>query len=793
MLVQWMWLVYGPALILRVRKGRSMRGMQKCTGLFLAGILLVLVAFSESGATHKSKKPITQKTIQKSSEIIQSPKVEEEGLSLEELDKEYERVKKELDKKHQAVREKLKKKSADTKEIKEPVKSTAEPKTLETVPSTTVVEIEEDEDSPATVLEEVFVTATKEKEVLKDIAGEVGIIKSETIENTTANSLHEVLKFMPGVTVQQRFGTDDVNISIRGSGIRQSFGVRGIQVLVDGIPLTEPDGQTRLDLIDLATIERIEVVKGPASTIYGGNSTGGVVNLITKKGAPNSGMNGETAVWGGSFGYYKGYASAYGGEGKHKYFAGFSHSQKGGFRNHSQTDGQRFNANMQYKINEKSDLQFFLAAGQINLLLPGALTLNQMKSNPQQANTTAVARRANRFDDRFRLGIMYKNQITDDLQASVSGYWDWRQLEHIPVFQFLEISRIGAGDDVRFTYTRNLLGYDNKLIVGSSFQHQSTRENDYAVVNGDRGALVADEDSFLNHFGIYAQDQFFINRDLSVTGGVRYSRFEFGLEDHFFADGNQSNEVIFEKATPRIGVNWTPIKDINLFANYSTAFQTPTLSEITSGAGGGFINLQPETVNNYEVGSRGNFVVAGMPASFEVTYFRMYFHNKILPRRIGFLTTFVNAGDTLHEGVSAGLGLDVTRHLNTQLSYTYSDFRFTSGQFENNKVPGQTPHQFLGAMYYKFFLPQKTTLSLGGEFRYSHVFHVDDSNFFTNQTWSTVTLKAKYKSGRFGAQLVADNITDEIYSDAVSINSNNGQFFNPADGLSVTGNVSWDF
>ena len=241
----------------------------------------------------------------------------------------------------------------------------------------------EEDEGQVKVLKEVFVTATKEEETLKDIAGDVGVIKKDVIDNTTANGLHEVLKFMPGVTVQNRFGTDDVNISIRGSGIRQGFGVRGIQVLVDGIPLTEPDGQTRLDLIDMATIERIEVVKGPASTIYGGNSSGGVVNLITKKGKPGSGFNSEQRFWLGSYGYGKGYVSAYGSEGRIRYFAGLSHTNNDGFRDHSDTDGQKFNANMEIAPNDKSRLQFFIAAGTVDILIPGRLDQGSNGSESQ--------------------------------------------------------------------------------------------------------------------------------------------------------------------------------------------------------------------------------------------------------------------------------------------------------------------------------------------------------------------------------------------------------------------------
>lgn len=651
------------------------------------------------------------------------------------------------------------------------------------------------------VLKEVFVTATKEEETLKDIAGEVGVIKKDVIDNTTGNGLHEVLKFMPGVTVQNRFGTDDVNISIRGSGIRQGFGVRGIQVLVDGIPLTEPDGQTRLDLIDMATIERIEVVKGPASTIYGGNSSGGVVNLITKKGKPGSGFNSEQRFWLGSYGYSKGYVSAYGSEGRIRYFAGLSHTNNDGFRDHSDTDGQKFNANMEIVPNDKSRLQFFIAAGTVDILIPGGLTRAQMDQNPKQANFTAVDRGADRNDDRFRLGIMYENQLFAHLKATVSGYWDWRQLEHIPVFRFLDISRVGTGGDFRILYDQPIAGFGNKLIAGVSLQYQSQRENDFGPTTGGtgaRGPLVANEKQFLNNYGVYIQDQFFVTSDISVTAGIRYSNYTFELQDLFLTDpsGDDSGSVHFDRFTPRIGINWTPIKDISLFANYSTAFQTPTLSELTSGGGTGFIGLNPEKIENYEVGSRGNFSLFGLPAAFELTLFRMDIKDKILSSNSGFpffITTFRNSGDTRHQGISAGLGVDITRSLNAQVSYTYSNFKFVEGPFKGRRVPGQTPHQVLLALYYKLFLHGDSFFRTGVEFRHSDDYFVNDTNANRNGDWSTVALKAEYKRGQFGAGLVVDNLTDEIYSDAVTINSGSGNFFNPANGLTVTGNVSWKF
>jgi len=714
-------------------------------------------------------------------------------MTLEGLDEEYEKLKLDLEEKYKAARERLK---SGNNEAEPPLPDSQIPVYIaESKVGLSAAAPVDSDNGDVKMLDEVFISASKEEETLKDIPGGVGIIKKETIDRTTSQGLHEVLKFIPGVTVQNRFGTDDVNISIRGSGIRQSFGVRGIQVLVDGIPLTEPDGQTRLDLIDMQAIERIEVVKGPATTVYGGNASGGVINLITKKGKPNSGFNAETKFWAGSYGYAKGYGSIYGGEGNHTYHASFSHFQKDGYRAHAATDGQKVNVSSEWQLDEKSRLQLLLSAGTVNILIPGSLTMSQMINNPKQPQGLALQRDSNRFDDRFRLGILYQKQLSTYLQATATGYWDWRQLEHVPTFIFLEISRIGSGGDLRFLYNRPVFGFANKLIFGSSYQYQSQKENDYTPLPGNvRGMLLADEDQFASHFGAYIQDQFFITKDLSVTAGIRYSNIVYDLDDHFTAPlPGQSGDEDYERFNPRIGINWSPIKDIMIFANHSTAFQTPTLSEVTSGLSGGFNGLQPERVKNYEIGSRGNFSLFGMKSAYEITYFRMDFDNKILASRTGFVTTFRNAGSTNHEGVELGLGVDVTRSLNAQLTYTYSDFKFTSGQFNGNYVPGQSPHQIVAALYYKFFLKGKAKLTTGVEYRYSDSFAVNDLNDSINPNWYTLALKMNYENKKFGASLVVDNLTDVTYSDAVSINSSLGNFYNPADGLTVTGSVSWKF
>lgn len=734
----------------------------------------------------------------KSEVVFAGLDTESSSNSVEDLDEEYQSLKRQLEKNYQRKKQELLKNTYSGKN--KISKSRTKPKTRfaqSSQDSSRVVNIASNAESGGLVLDEVFITANQEEELLRDIPNSVAIIKKEKIENTTTLGLHEILKSVPGLTVQNRAGSDDVNITVRGSGIRQTFGIRGVVILVDGITMTEPDGQSRIDLIDLATIERVEVIKGAGANIYGGNATGGVINLITKRGKPGSGVNAETRAWAGSYGYAKGFGSVYGGSEEVNYFLGFSHTRKDGFRNHSETDGERFNGNLEWKINDKSLVRFLASAGSVSILSPGGLTVNQMLQDPQQARASNIQKGNNRFDDRFRFGSLYENQLTDDLQLTMTGYWDWRQLDHIP-FQsrFTEIDRSGTGGDIRLKYTRPIAGFKNQLIVGTSIQYQVTDNQEYGVNDGgSRGSLTNDEDTFLTHSGVYIQDRFSLTNNLSVTGGIRYSRFAFDLEDHFLGDASGDDSEVFDldKFTPKIGVNWAPTKKVSLFANYSEAFQVPTISEATSGTGSGFNGLKPEKIDSYEVGTRGNFSLLGLPAVFEVTYFNMLYKNKIIGETVGFVTTSKNKGTTRHEGFEVGLNTDITPNLNSQVSYTFSNFNFIAGDFDGFKVPGQTPHQIYADMNYTFHLPKNATLTAGAEFRYSGAYFVDDSNTAENDNWSTVGLKMGYKRGKLGANLVLDNLTDETYSDAITINASGGRYFNPADGRSVIGSLSWKF
>lgn len=626
---------------------------------------------------------------------------------------------------------------------------------------------------------EVVVTASKVEEPLADVPASVTTLKREAIEEARSLSLDAALDRIPGLQNQNVFGSDDVRISIRGAGIRSNFGVRSLIVTLDGIPLTEADGQTRLDMIDLNAVERIEVVRGPASTIYGGNAVGGVINLISRQGA--KGFQADLQGEAGSFGFHKEYVSASGGGDAYDYFFSASHTAREGYRDHSDTRGERVHFNARMALDDKSDVRFLVGYANVDIHMPGPLTEAQMEDDPRQARAANVTNDWGRFDDRLRVAALYTREVLDVLDVGATVFFDHRDLDH-PIFQFLEINRLEAGGDLRGHLKAPLFGRAHSLIGGLSFQFQEMDEQDYANVGGHRGALAADEDARVRNFGVYLQDELSILEDLKLTGGVRWSRITFELDDHFLSDGDQSDRIGFREVSPRLGLAWIPAEGVTLFGNVATGFETATLSEQTSGASGGFVGLDPQKVVSFELGSRGEFKLVDRPVRYEAAVYRMKFRDEIIPITVGFTTTFQNAARTVHDGAELALGIDLVEGLAFYAAYTFSDFEFTEGPSDGNEVPGVPRHQIFSSLEWRLPVPDPWgRLSAALEARRVEEFFVDDANTVENDAYTTLGLRLSHRWESFGAFFQVENLTDEEYSEFVQINGSFNQFFHPAD------------
>src|SRR5690606_19786782 len=224
-----------------------------------------------------------------------------------------------------------------------------------------------------TELAPVVVTATRDARSLADVPAAVPVADSTVINAGRTAGLHEVLRYAPGVQANSRYGLDDVNISIRGSGIRSSFGVRGVAVVLDGVPITEPDGQTRLDLVELAAARQVEVLRGPASALYGGAASGGAVNIISRNGAESQGLTARAL--GGTYGFRK-YDASYGtgfGAGRGSVLASGAWTDSDGFRAHNADRIWRLNLRSEYALADQSGVALEASTSDLDMKIPGNL------------------------------------------------------------------------------------------------------------------------------------------------------------------------------------------------------------------------------------------------------------------------------------------------------------------------------------------------------------------------------------------------------------------------------------
>lgn len=209
---------------------------------------------------------------------------------------------------------------------------------------------------------------------------------------------------------------------------------------------------------------------------------------------------------------------------------------------------------------------------------------------------------------------------------------------------------------------------------------------------------------------------------------------------------------------------------------------------------GGFIGLDAEKVTNYEIGLRGGFSIFDRKATYEASLFRMKFRDKIIPRTVGFTTTFENAGETEHDGLELGLGLEVWSDLNFSLAYTLSDFEFTDGRFDGNELPGVPENQIFAAMEYEHEFPDNAgRIGASIEARWSDGYFVDDSNTEENASYTTLNLKLNYGWKALNTFFEVENLTYEEFNSFVAINGSGGQFFFPADERPFIGGVTFRF
>ena len=649
--------------------------------------------------------------------------------------------------------------------------------------------------------ETLVVTATRIEKSVYDIPAAIDAVSGDELRTHRPNvDLSEGIGRVPGIVVQNRYNyAQDLQVSSRGFGARASFGVRGVRLLQDDIPLTMPDGQGQTALFDLDGANRIEVLRGPFAALYG-NSSGGVIHLLSaleskKPEFRASGTNDENGTWRGAVNFA-------GALGPTDFSGNLARFDTDGFRDHSAAQRDTANLWLRYRPDEASTLTFLGSAlDQPDTQDPLGLTQEQLDADPTQAGLGAVEFNTRKSIRHLQGGLTYVRQFSERDSVRALGYFGDREVE-----QFLanpsdaitgsggvvDLDRKFGGTGLRWNHAGTLAGAPYEVTLGAEYDRMEERRKGYVNVLGERGDLRRDEDDVVYSFDQYVIGSWKPTERWQLAGGLRRSEVRFESTDYFIVDTNpdDSGSREFESTQPVAGVLFQATPAIGLFASIGEGFETPTFSELAyrpDGSPGMNFALESADSTNLEAGVK---IRLGEHSHLNATLFRSDTDDDIVtgPAPFPGRNTFVNAERTRREGAEFAASTAVLDSaLTLDLAYTYTRARFEefvnfSGlDLSGNQLPGVPEHSVYGAFVWRH---AASGFSAGAEARWADKVYADDINSAFAESYVVFNVHAGFRQhiGRWQLEefLRIDNVADENYVGSVVVNAVNGRFFEPA-------------
>jgi iron complex outermembrane receptor protein len=651
-------------------------------------------------------------------------------------------------------------------------------------------------------LPELNVTVTRSAEPLQKVPYAVGVLNRDDLQRGQQTlGIDEALNNLPGVVVSNRYNFSlDQRISIRGFGSRSNFGVRGLKILLDGVPQTLPDGQSQLTNIDFATIDRAEVLRGASSSLYG-NASGGVISFQTQQAAPGPFAQ-SVRVQGGSGerdgdDFYKWQTWTSGRSGHVSGTLSLSQFKADGFRQHSAAEFRQLNTGLDYAISGSTLARLRLSlADNPEAQNPGALTLAEYLANPDSAASNNIRREADKDAQQHQLalGLRHFDDAGNEYEATIFGLI--RDLAN-PLAAppdinpgptagtYVAIDRAVGG--ARLSASRRLGGAETSPRVNAGADVQLMRDDRQNFVHN---AGVPTADVFLDQLekiteiGPFAQVQWSPNEKLLISTGLRYDWVRFDLDDRYTGDGfDDSGARTMSALSGNVGASWTFDTRFIPYVNVSTAFETPTTTELVNqpdGSGGFNPELGPQRAVNYELGARGQ---PGQGISYSVAVFLGRVSDAIVQQsEVGGRAFFRNAGKTHNDGAEVGLTISPLSAVRLSAAYTYARYRFSGDSLDGNRLPGVPEHFWR--------LGVRTVLPAGFYADADHTISTsvaaDDANTIIVPAWGAgVTNLRLGWSGNTGNLRLApflglNNLWDRRYIGSVTLNGVGGRVIEPA-------------
>ncbi|HYP81226.1 MAG TPA: TonB-dependent receptor [Steroidobacteraceae bacterium] len=675
-------------------------------------------------------------------------------------------------------------------------------------------------------LDTIEVSATRLRSVQDiDVPASVTTVQLESNRNRAQVNVTEGLAGIPGVTALDRQNyAQDTQLSIRGFGARSTFGVRSLRIYADGIPASMPDGQGQLSHFSMLAGERMQVMRGPFSALYG-NSSGGVVQMWSSPGTED----GPTRVRGsyGSFDARSLGAQTLGAVGPVNYNLAASRFETDGYRDHSAAQRDVINARIGFDTGASRDL--YLVGNYLDTpeaLDPLGLSRADWNANPRQVVPVATQFNTRKSAEQLQGGVVFEQRFAGTQSVHAMGYVGNRKINQVlgipvnvqanPLHSggVVDLDNDYRGVDLRWSAHGALFGRPFEATAGVNFDEQDQLRRGYENFQGStlgvQGKLRRNEDNNVGNADQFAQVWWQFADRWSLLAGVRHSEVNFKSEDHYIVGTNpdDSGSRDYDDTTPVAGLMYRPSDSLRLYFSAGQGFETPTFNELSyrsDGQAGLALNLEPVRSDNYELGAKWH-LPAGM--QLEAALFRANTKDELaVARNTGGRSSYRNIDSARRQGFEAAAAMPLSHSLQLELSYTWLDATFTSDFLTcvaagctvpnvlipaGSRIPGVAEHQGMARLHWS---PGAWSTAL--EFQGVSALVANDVGTESAPGYGLVNIEAG-RDWMFGQTTMrafarVENLLDHRYIGSVIVNDGNGRYYESGPERSAMLGLQWQW
>ena len=631
-------------------------------------------------------------------------------------------------------------------------------------------------------LEEVSIEAIKLESTRFLSPSSVSVINLIPIQGLQQQlSLQEYLGAIPGLfSLNANNYAQDLRLSIRGFGSRAAFGIRGVKIIVDGIPETTPDGQGQVDNLPLGLLSRLEVLRGPSASLYG-NAAGGVLYLNTLDSLEGESVQIRTTL--GSYAYQNYQAIGQLKGKKTSALFALNRTKTDGFRNFSGLSQYVLNTKIKHKLSAKSALTFQLNyTNSPRAEDAGGLTLAEAETDSRQARERNLDYDTFEKIEQLKIGLRWQQKWGTQWSFDSYGFFSSRDFYGKLPFEsggIVDLYRNYYGLGSRLTFEEKRESLSHRWQLGIETNSQQDQRDRYQNVFGSQGEQV------------FSQLEKFGNFGLSILDDLQWEKllFRTALRFDYQSLGANTVEEIqkYSVLNPSIGLSYALAKQQRIFANFSTSFETPALSELSANPTGGEgfnLSLDPSKAVNYELGWK----TRSSSGYFEATTFFIESTNEILPYELEAFpgrSFYKNGGATTRYGLELAASFQWNRWaLEASMTQAQYEFKglYDGDDLEGNKLPGIPSSQFFLQVNYHTLSDWQWVMT--GE--HTGAYFANNSNSVEIQEFQKLrfqgqkSIETNWGSLDFFGGI--NNLLNITYYDNIRLNAFGGRFYEPAPG-----------